>query len=169
MQLFVMAGDAAVGLDQRLGDIVSDKGGVGLVLRIALACHAGKDRRPARRRHLAKPVDRRVVVQRLGHLVDPVETGTGVVERAEFGKDDKIDRPAGGQLSVDGGRDAVCMRVPFGCGGHGRNIDLAGQQGHASVQFSHPVLPGPSFWGERRCVLMVSDFLSLGVSRETVS
>lgn len=67
MQLVVMPGDTAFDPDQRLDDLV----GAGRVLRIVLACHAAQDRRPVRRLHLAKPVDRWAVVQRLGHLFKP--------------------------------------------------------------------------------------------------
>ena len=58
--------------------------------------------------------------------VDSVEAETGLVESASFGKNDKVDRPAGSQLSVDGGREAVCMRIPFGRVNQGPDIDLAG-------------------------------------------
>ena len=52
--------------------------------------------------------------------VDPIEAGTGVFESARFGKNDEVEPPAGSQLSVDGGRETVCMRIPFG------RVDQAG-------------------------------------------
>jgi len=102
MHFFVMPSDACVGPDKHLADI----GGAGRVLRITCGCHAGKDRDPMRRRRLTKPFDRQAVVKKFGHLIDPVEAGTGLFESAKFGKDDQIDRAASRQPSVDGGRDA---------------------------------------------------------------
>ena len=47
----------------------------------------------------------------------------------------------GSQLGVAGARNTVYMRILFGRGGQCWDIDLAGKQGDASVQFRPPVLP----------------------------